>query len=161
MKILCLKRMTFVSIFFLLLGLIFSHGKANVIRQGSERRIEETEGWKDMKLWYRQPANLWIEALPVGNGRLGAMVFSRVREERIQLNEETIWSGGAYVPELVGDGAKALPEIRRLVFERKYREAQALFGRATVTRPRRHQKYQSLGDLWLEFPDEINCLDLR
>ena len=48
----------------------------------------------DTKLWYKQPARNWNEALPVGNGRLGAMVFGRAEEELIQLNEETLWSGG-------------------------------------------------------------------
>jgi alpha-L-fucosidase 2 len=51
-----------------------------------------------MRLWYRQPAKAWNEALPVGNGRLGAMVFGDPAEERIQLNEETLWSGGQQKP---------------------------------------------------------------
>ncbi len=67
--------------------------------------------WSDLKLWYRQPAEAWNEALPVGNGKLGAMVFGRTGQERIQFNEETLWSGGPYDPSRDG-GAEALPEIR-------------------------------------------------
>src|SRR5262245_7999682 len=69
--------------------------------------------------WYRQPAAQWEEALPVGNGRLGAMVFGTVDRERIQLNEETIWAGNGAPPIPVEQG-KSLPEIRRLLFEGKY-----------------------------------------
>ena len=67
-------------------------------------------------LWYNSPAKKWDEALPVGNGRLGAMVFGKNGEERIQLNEETYWSGGPYST-VVKDGYKVLPEIQKLVFE--------------------------------------------
>ena len=81
----------------------------------------------DLRLWYRQPAATWIEALPVGNGRLGAMVFGGTQSELIQLNEDTVWTGGPYDPHGTGAGAKALPEIRRLVFEGKGKEAEALF----------------------------------
>jgi len=102
-------------------------------------------------LWYRQPASLWTEALPVGNGRLGAMVFGGIEEERIQLNEETLWTGGPYETSIPDGAAAALLEIRRLVFERKYREAQKLFYRANLTTPEHHQKYQSLGDFWIKF----------
>ena len=64
------------------------------------------------KLWYRQPAEAWNQALPVGNGRLGAMVFGGIAAEHIQLNEETLWTGGPYDPVVKG-AATALPEIRR------------------------------------------------
>ena len=69
--------------------------------------------------WYNAPAKKWDEALPVGNGRLGAMVFGKNGEERIQLNEETYWSGGPYSTVVKG-GYKVLPEIQKLVFEEKY-----------------------------------------
>ena len=77
----------------------------------------------DYLLWYRQPAKVWTEALPVGNGRLGAMVFGETAEERIQLNEDTLWSGA---PSKWNnpDASKALPEIRHLVLEEAaYRQA--------------------------------------
>src|SRR5882724_2756342 len=52
-----------------------------------------------LSLWYRQPAKVWTESLPVGNGRLGAMVFGGVGQERFQLNEDTLWAGGPYTPD--------------------------------------------------------------
>src|SRR6266404_5151359 len=76
----------------------------------------------DLRLWYRQPAAAWNEALPIGNGRLAAMVFGGVETERIQLNEETIWAGekrDRNNPE----GARSLPEVRRLLFAGKLKEA--------------------------------------
>src|SRR5687768_16178227 len=69
-------------------------------------------------LWFSGPATKWDEALPVGNGRLGAMVFGGVEEERLQLNEDTYWSGGPYSTVVKG-GYKFLPEIQRLVFAEK------------------------------------------
>jgi alpha-L-fucosidase 2 len=58
----------------------------------------QTGGEEALRLWYRQPAAQWVEALPVGNGRLGAMVFGGVEKERLQLNEDTLWAGGPYDP---------------------------------------------------------------
>ncbi len=78
-----------------------------------------------MRLFYEQPATIWEEALPIGNGRLGAMVFGGVETEHLQLNEENVWSGGPgnnVQPELKA----LLPKIRRLIFEEKYQEAQDL-----------------------------------
>ena len=77
-------------------------------------------------LWFSGPATKWDEALPVGNGRLGAMVFGGVEEERLQLNEDTYWSGGPYSTVVKG-GYKFLPEIQRLVFAEKYLDAHNLF----------------------------------
>lgn len=84
--------------------------------------------------WYNAPAKKWDEALPVGNGRLGAMVFGRSGEERIQLNEETYWSGGPYSTVVKG-GYKVLPEIQKLVFDEKYLAAHNLFGRNLMGYP--------------------------
>ena len=76
------------------------------------------------RLWYDKPAANWNEALPLGNGRLGAMVFGGTTRERLQLNEETIWTGEPDKEEYYHcDGPKALPEIRRLTFEDKWSEA--------------------------------------
>src|SRR6476646_10600762 len=66
-------------------------------------------------LWYRQPAKVWTEALPIGNGRLGAMIFGGVSEERLQLNEDTLWAGGPYDP-VNPDAKAALPEVRQQIF---------------------------------------------
>jgi len=105
-------------------------------------------------LWYDKPATQWREALPVGNGRLGAMVFGNTDVERIPLNEQTIWTGGPYDPTIPG-GPKALPEVRRLVFEGKFYEAESLFAKKMMGKPDQ-MKYQPLGNLFLEFPGHTN-----
>ncbi|MCY2952571.1 MAG: glycoside hydrolase N-terminal domain-containing protein [Planctomycetota bacterium] len=110
-------------------------------------------------LWYAKPAAKWAEALPVGNGRLGAMVFGSTDTERIQLNEQTLWTGGPYDPTLPG-GPKELPEIRRLVFAGKFFEAEALFAKAVMGKPDQ-MKYQPLGNLFLEFPGHAKASDYR
>ncbi|MCU0252424.1 MAG: glycoside hydrolase family 95 protein [Vicinamibacterales bacterium] len=102
-------------------------------------------------LWYAHPAEKWENALPVGNGRLGAMVFGRADEEIIQLNEDTYWSGGPYSTTVKG-GSQALPEIRRLLFEGQLVQAHRLFGRHLMGYPVEQQKYQSIGNLVLTFP---------
>ena len=108
-------------------------------------------------LWYKQPAKKWEEALPLGNGRMGAMVFGGVRRERLQLNEDTLWAGYP-VKENNPAAAAALPEARRLLAEGRYAEAQQLIERSMLGSPGHGvQPYQPLGDLWLEFsgePDE-------
>jgi alpha-L-fucosidase 2 len=113
-----------------------------------------------LKLWYDKPAAPWIEALPVGNGRLGAMVFGGTANERIQLNEQTIWTGGPYDPTRPG-GPEALPEIRRLVFAGKYFEAEALFAKTMMGQPAEQMKYQPLSNLMLNFPGHTNVTDYR
>jgi alpha-L-fucosidase 2 len=104
-------------------------------------------------LWYESPAKAWEEALPVGNGRLGGMVFGKHSEERIQLNEETYWSGGPYSTVVKG-GHKALPEIQRMIFEGNPIGAHKLFGRELMGYPVEQQKYQSIGNLHLFYQDE-------
>ena len=110
--------------------------------------------------WYKTPAKKWEDALPVGNGRLGAMVFGRNGEERIQLNEETYWSGGPYST-VVKDGYKVLPEIQKLVFEEKYLAAHNLFGRNLMGYPVEQQKYQSLANLHLFFKNQDSINDYK
>lgn len=97
-------------------------------------------------LWYRQPAKIWSEAMPLGNGRLGAMVFGDPAKERILLNEESVWTGGPYNPTNT-KGAKHLSRIRELVFEGDYAQAHRLFGRYMIGTPVEQMKYQPLGDL--------------
>ncbi|MGJ1434232.1 glycoside hydrolase family 95 protein [Sphingobacterium spiritivorum] len=108
------------------------------------------------RLQYNQPASNWNEALPIGNGRLGAMVFGQPDQEQIQLNEETIWAGGPgnNVPK---DAYDKIQEIRRLLFAGKSKEAQEL-SNATFPRPAPSgidygMPYQPFGDLWIKFPD--------
>ncbi|QEG24870.1 glycoside hydrolase family 95 protein [Mariniblastus fucicola] len=105
-----------------------------------------------LTLWYRKPALKWeTEALPVGNGRMGAMVFGGVDRERIQFNEETVWDG-EYIDRHSPDGLKALPEIQRLLFEGQNKKASKLAGKM-MGNPKRIKSYQTLGDLLLDFPD--------
>jgi alpha-L-fucosidase 2 len=111
-------------------------------------------------LWFSAPASKWDEALPVGNGRLGGMVFGGVEEERLQLNEDTYWSGGPYSTVVKG-GYKYLPEIQRLVFAEKYLDAHNLFGRHLMGYPVEQQKYQSLANLHLFFDRGKNISDYR
>jgi len=101
-------------------------------------------------LWYRQPAAKWVEALAIGNGRLGAMVFGGVERERLALNEETIWAGRA--SERTNPAAlEALPKVRALLFAGKNKEAEALAGRTMMGRPAKIESYQPLGDLMIDF----------
>lgn len=103
------------------------------------------------KLWYKTPASYWTEALPLGNGRLGAMVYGNPAAEQIQLNEETIWAGQPH-NNLNPEAKEWIPEIRRLVFEGKYREAQDM-AKAHVISPTNHgMPYQPFGDLRITFP---------
>src|ERR1044071_5317408 len=81
----------------------------------------ESTDWGALVLWYTRPAREWTEALPVGNGRLGAMVFGGTSEERLQLNEDTLYGGGPYDPNNP-DALDALPRARRLIFEGRYKE---------------------------------------
>jgi alpha-L-fucosidase 2 len=111
-------------------------------------------------LWYQQPAVKWREALPVGNGRLGAMVFGAADCEQLQLNEQTIWTGGPYDPTRPG-GPEALPEIRRLVFAGKYSDAHKLFDKSMMGEPVEQMKYQPLGNLYLAFPGHTNAVNYR
>ncbi len=111
-------------------------------------------------LWYDKPAQKWEDALPIGNGRLGAMVFGRNGEERIQLNEETYWSGGPYSTVVKG-GYQVLPEIQKLVFEEKYLDAHNLFGRNLMGYPVEQMKYQCLGNLHLFFAKQDSITNYK
>jgi len=111
-------------------------------------------------LWYDKPAADWNEALPLGNGRLGAMVFGGTGRERLQLNEETIWSGELDKEEYYRcAGPKALPEIRRLTFADKWSEAQDLYQKSMVER--NWAKYQPMCDLWIETPGHETVQEYR
>lgn len=111
-------------------------------------------------LWYDTPAESWEEALPVGNGRLGAMVFGKYGEERIHINEETYWSGGPYST-LVEGGAEYLPEIQKLLFDGEPLKAHKLFGRHLMGYPVEQQKYQSLANLHLFFENQEEVEDYK
>jgi alpha-L-fucosidase 2 len=102
-------------------------------------------------LWYSQPATQWVEALPVGNGRLGAMVFGGTELERFQLNEGTLWGGRPYDP-ANPEARAALPEIRRLLAAGDAAGAQALTQAKFMARPMYQAPYQTVGDLLISMP---------
>lgn len=104
----------------------------------------------DMRLWYDKPSSFWEESLPLGNGRLGAMVFGVPTMEEIQLNEETIWGGSPH--NNVNPKAKEyLGEIRRLIFEGRNAEAQALCQTAISSPSANGMPYQTVGSLMFDF----------
>jgi alpha-L-fucosidase 2 len=113
----------------------------------------------DLKLWYNNPSGTtWENALPIGNGRLGAMVYGNVEKEIIQLNEHTVWSGSPNRndnPEALA----ALPEIRKLILEGKYKEAEKLAGKAIISKKSHGQMFQPVGNLELIFDGHENFSD--
>jgi alpha-L-fucosidase 2 len=113
---------------------------------------------KDLTLWYDKPSTEWNQALPIGNGRLGAMVFGGIQEERIQLNEESVWTGRD--EDFVNPEAKeAFPVIRKLLFEGRYAEAQKLAQEKMMGNKKVHSTYQTLGDLYLNFESPSSAIE--
>ena len=118
------------------------------------------DGDASLTLRYDSPAKGWNQALPVGNGRLGAMVFGGTAEERLQVNEDTLWAGEPH--DYAHQGAvKYLPEIRRLLFEGKQREAEALAGKEFMSVPLFQLPYQPFVDLKLRFEGHDRVEDYR
>jgi alpha-L-fucosidase 2 len=142
------KRLAMISVY---IGLVGTH----VCSAGPAR--DDSIG---PVLLYRQPAQKWDEALPIGNGRLGGMVFGGVADERIQLNEDTFWSGGPYDP-INEEAIKYLPQVRQLLREGRYKEAQDLADEKLMGRPRHLQAYQPLGDLRLVMEGHDQPADYR
>ena len=103
-------------------------------------------------LWYRSPAKEWTAALPVGNGHMGAMVYGGADVERIQFNEDTLWTGQPQDYQNPG-AAEHLPKVRQLLFAGKQREAERLASQHCMSKPLRQESYQPFGDLVLEFPE--------
>lgn len=102
------------------------------------------------RLWYDKPANSWEEALPIGNGRMGAMIFGKVNTERIQLNEDSVWYG-AYVERNNPHALRNLSKIRELILSGQIPEAEELMIYALSGIPQSQRPYQSLGDLTIDF----------
>jgi len=105
----------------------------------------------DLKLWYDKPASIWNEALPLGNGRLGAMVFGDPAVERLQLNEETIWAGSPN-SNAHSKSIKALPIVRQLIFDGKFDEAQDLATQDIMSQTNDGMPYQTFGSVYISFP---------
>ncbi|MCF0054870.1 glycosyl hydrolase family 95 catalytic domain-containing protein [Dyadobacter sp. CY356] len=113
---------------------------------------------QDLKLWYKQPARNWNEALPVGNGRIGAMVFGRVNEELIQLNEESLWSGGPVNPNPNPGAVKYLPQIRKALANEDFKLAETLTKKMQGLFT---ESYEPLGDLMIKQNFTSNATDYR
>ncbi|MBF4470505.1 glycosyl hydrolase family 95 catalytic domain-containing protein [Flavobacterium sp. HJJ] len=105
----------------------------------------------ELKLWYDKPASIWNEALPLGNGRLGAMVFGDPAVERLQLNEETIWAGSPN-SNAHNKSIEALPKVRQLIFDGKFDEAQDLATRDIMSQTNDGMPYQTFGSVYISFP---------
>lgn len=103
-----------------------------------------------LKLWYTQPATEWTEALPLGNGRLGAMVYGGVRQEHLQLNEDTLWSGGPHSYDNP-EAHEHLATVRQQLKRGEYRDAEAT-AQEMLGVPKYQQAYMPLGDFFLDFP---------
>ena len=104
----------------------------------------------DHRLFYLHPAANWNEALPIGNGRLGAMVFGRVAQERLQLNEDTLWAGAPYTPDNP-DALTAIPEVRQLIERGRFKEAADLASAKVMAKPLSQMSYGTLGDVLINF----------
>ena len=117
--------------------------------------LSGVSGQEKMQLFYESPAEKWTEALPVGNGSLGAMIYGGVAQEHIQFNEETLWRGEPhdYANEGAGD---YLDEIRELLSEGKQREAQTLAQNEFMSDPLKQVHYQPFGDIYIDFKNHDN-----
>jgi len=113
---------------------------------------------REYKLWYDKPAAVWTEALPLGNGRLGAMVFGTPGVEQIQLNEETIWAGRPN-NNANPNALEYIPKVRELVFAGKYLEAQTLATEKVMAKTNSGMPYQTFGDLRISFPGHTRYTD--
>ena len=115
----------------------------------------------EYRLWYDQPAMTWTQALPVGNGVMGAMVFGTPGVEHLQLNEETIWAGKPN--NVINPQAReTLPQVRRLLFEGKYQEAQNLANDKVMpvgAKQNMGMPYQPFGDLYISMPGHAQYTD--
>ena len=134
--------------------LIMGNGRENV-----DFSDESSAPQGPLNLWYRRPAQVWEEALPLGNGRLGAMVFGGVAQEHLQLNEDTFWSGGPYDPNNP-DALKLLPQVRGLIFDGKNDEAYRLTEKM-LAHPIGQMSYQTVGDLRLDFAERNRVSNYR
>jgi alpha-L-fucosidase 2 len=103
----------------------------------------------DVKLWYRQPANDWLHALPVGNGRLGGMVFGGVPRERIQVNEESLWAGQS-IDNNNPHAREHLAELQKLLLAERVPEAEKLVAKYFIGTPPRIRSYETAGDIFID-----------
>ncbi len=116
----------------------------------------------ELRIWFNKPAENWNEALPVGNGRLGAMIFGGIDIERLELNEESVWTGGPRW-DANPDALKNLPKVRKLLFEGKYKEAEELAQKGIMGEKPQNPvaTYQALGDIYLNFGKQRDVTNYR
>lgn len=174
-----MKNRVIPAIVFLMLVPVFVNGAkkpapASFTNRNPDHRLQEIEQAmpvlngnaaapeEALSLWYRAPANEWIYALPIGNGRLGAMVYGGVNREYLQLNEDSLWSGQP-IERDNPTALETLPRARQLLFDHKYIEAQDLIEEKFMgTRIEKGlHTYQTLGDLVLTFPENQQVSDYR
>lgn len=131
----------------------FKYKESVTLEALQERPAEE------LSLWYSKPASFWEEALPLGNGRLGVMVYGGVSQEMLQLNEDSIWAGPP-IPQVKENIEQQINQVRKLLFDGKYREAQQL-QQSTMARRISPRSYQTMGELLLDFGLTGNATNYR
>lgn len=139
----------FGLLFFMVIGCVSIQAEESQAEHS--RNIRITEPRKALRLVYGEPAREWTDALPVGNGSMGAMVFGGVEKERIQFNHDTLWAAGPRSYSRKG-ASEYLPQLRRLLFEGKQKEAEQVAMEQFMSVPLTQASYQPCGDLVLEFP---------
>ncbi|MGB7063372.1 MAG: glycoside hydrolase family 95 protein, partial [Candidatus Zixiibacteriota bacterium] len=147
------RKMRFCLVF-VVIGIIFFV----LVLFAESKGVEASSN--DLRLWYKAPAQEWTEALPVGNGRLGGMIFGGVEKEHIQFNEDSLWTG---IPRDYSNpqANEYLSEIRWLLLEGKQREAERLGMQKFMSIPLRQERYQPFGDVWIEFDGSPEFSDYR
>ncbi len=113
-----------------------------------------------LRLWYDAPAAKWTEALPVGNGIIGGMIFGGISDEHIQFNEDTLWTGHPH-DYARPDGSRYLPEIQKLIFAGNIAEAEAMVRQHFMSDPLRQKAYQPFGDLYFHFDGQDHATNYR
>ncbi len=152
---------------FTLLTIALLGGAGTILGAGHEVQVDYPAATnapeaphRDLVLWYRQPAEKWLEALPLGNGWMGAMVFGGLRQERIALNESSFWSGRPHDYNDPNAG-RYFPQIRDLVFAGKFQEAEKMADDHFLGGPKAQQVYEPIGDLLLAFAGAENAREYR
>jgi len=145
------RRIVITGIILILAGLGFAAEK--------ETTTQAPEASKVLTLWYTQPATEWTQALPIGNGRLGAMVYGGIEQAHLQLNEDTLWSGGPHSYDNP-DAYQHLATTRKQLEQGEYADAEATAGKM-LGNPQYQMAYQPLGDLFLKFPHGAEASDYR